>query len=54
MHIPFVVVDAYQKEVHRYSDVGVDNIEGVPAVIEKINIEDDSIIEGVSVVFSEG
>lgn len=28
MHIPFVVVDAYQKEVHRYSDVGVDNIEG--------------------------
>ena len=28
MHIPFVVVDAYQKEVHRYSDVGVDNIQG--------------------------
>lgn len=28
MHIPFVVVDSYQKDVHRYSDVGVDNIEG--------------------------
>lgn len=28
MHIPFVVVDSYQKKVHRYSDVGVDNIEG--------------------------
>lgn len=28
MHIPFVVVDSYQKEVHKYSDVGVDNIEG--------------------------
>lgn len=28
MHIPFVVVDAYQKDVHKYSDVGVDNIKG--------------------------
>ena len=28
MHIPFVVVDSYQKDVHKYSDVGVDNIHG--------------------------
>ncbi len=28
MHIPFVVVDSYQKDVHKYSDVGIDNIEG--------------------------
>ena len=28
MHIPFVVVDAYKKDVHKYSDVGVDNIKG--------------------------
>ena len=28
MHIPFVVVDAYQKDVHKYSDVGIDNIKG--------------------------
>ena len=28
MHIPFVVVDSYQKSVHRYSDVGIDNIKG--------------------------
>ncbi|MBQ3514587.1 MAG: LacI family DNA-binding transcriptional regulator [Lachnospiraceae bacterium] len=28
MHIPFVVVDSYQKDVHKYSDVGVDNIQG--------------------------
>lgn len=28
MHIPFVVVDSYQKEVHKYSDVGIDNIQG--------------------------
>lgn len=28
MHIPFVVVDAYQKDVHKYSDVGIDNIDG--------------------------
>lgn len=28
MHIPFVVVDSYQKSVHKYSDVGIDNIQG--------------------------
>ena len=28
MHIPFVVVDSYQKDVHKYSDVGLDNIKG--------------------------
>lgn len=28
MHIPFVVVDAYKKNVHNYSDVGIDNIKG--------------------------
>ena len=28
MHIPFVVVDSYQKNVHKYSDVGIDNIQG--------------------------
>lgn len=28
MHIPFVVVDSYKKEVHHYSDVGLDNIRG--------------------------
>lgn len=28
MHIPFVVVDSYQKDVHRYSDVGIDNVKG--------------------------
>ena len=28
MHIPFVVVDSYQKGVHKYSDVGIDNIQG--------------------------
>lgn len=28
MHIPFVVVDSYQKGVYRYSDVGIDNIQG--------------------------
>lgn len=28
MHIPFVVVDSYQKQVHKYSDVGIDNIQG--------------------------
>ena len=28
MHIPFVVVDSYQKDVHKYSDVGIDNIQG--------------------------
>lgn len=28
MHIPFVVVDAYKEDVHKYSDVGVDNIKG--------------------------
>lgn len=28
MHIPFVVVDSYQKDVHKYSDVGIDNIKG--------------------------
>lgn len=28
MHIPFVVVDSYQKDVHKYSDVGIDNING--------------------------
>lgn len=28
MHIPFVVVDSYEKAVHKYSDVGIDNIKG--------------------------
>lgn len=28
MHIPFVVIDSYQKEVHNFSDVGIDNING--------------------------
>ncbi len=28
MHIPFVVVDSYQENVHKYSDVGIDNIKG--------------------------
>lgn len=28
LHIPFVVVDSYQKEAHNYSDVGTDNMEG--------------------------
>lgn len=42
------LVDQYNSAAAKTS---VDNIEGVPSVIEKINIEDDSIIEGVSVVF---
>jgi len=28
MHIPFVVIDSYQKEVQNFSDVGIDNIDG--------------------------
>ena len=28
MHIPFVVVDAYDNKVKKYSDVGIDNIMG--------------------------
>ena len=32
------------------NEISIDNIEGVPSAIEKINIEDDSIIEGFSVV----
>lgn len=28
MHIPFVVVDSYKKDVHKYSDVGINNVEG--------------------------
>lgn len=28
MHIPFVVVDAYRSDVKKYSDVGIDNING--------------------------
>ena len=28
MHIPFVVVDAYRDDMHHYSDVGIDNIQG--------------------------
>lgn len=28
MHIPFVVVDAYRNDMKKYSDVGIDNIQG--------------------------
>ncbi|MFA9465298.1 MAG: LacI family DNA-binding transcriptional regulator [Velocimicrobium sp.] len=28
MHIPFVVIDSYQKNVHNFSDVGIDNMDG--------------------------
>ena len=44
------IVDAYNKAA---AVTSVDNIDGVPAKVEKINIENDSIFEGLVVFFGK-
>lgn len=52
-----IAAETFNALVERYnsavSKTSVDNIDGVPSAVEKINIEDDSIREGISVVFGK-